>query len=94
MKMKYRIKEHYNKFYPQAEISVQVSTNFWGTKHETQKKWVNMDEYTHTPIEEYIYSRDRGCHQKDVVCKTLEEARLYIRSLDRGVIYHDVYDGM
>ena len=47
-----------------------------------------MDEYTNKPIEEYTNSRDRGNHQRNVVCVSLRDAKLYILSLSKGVVYH------
>jgi len=85
--MEYRIKEEFNKFYPQAKMRITKTTNFWGKK-ESVEEWVYMDEYTNKPIEEYTNSRDRGNHQRNVVCVSLRDAKLYILSLSKGVVYH------
>ena len=86
--MEYRIKEEFNRFYPQAKITKKVSTGIFGGKTEEVEEWVFMDTYTNKPIEKYTSSRAEGNHQKDVVCGTLREAKLYILSLSKGVVYH------
>ena len=32
--MEYRIKEEFNKFYPQAKMRITKTTNFWGKKDQ------------------------------------------------------------
>ena len=92
--MEYRIKEEFNKFYPQVKI---IKNRSFFTRTYLFLKNIGKRSLSTPKTKEWVHmnvstNKRSLIRNRYVVFSTLRESKLYILSLDKGVVYHKWYE--